>query len=189
VNKSHGLRRTNDDKRRAVAATLEHELSKEWSSSRIAEHCGVNQDMVRRLRSTLAERRSDTGNLNLTEQSVDEGKVTGKDGKRYPAKKPKTKTTTSTTKTTKTTVETPKEEEFVEEHEEAKTPEVISDGLGRPVPKPFRRRKTRTLSAPASTGGFPPVDALPSAAYSAWESAGEVALSWVRRCSCSRANW
>jgi hypothetical protein len=117
VNKTHGLRRTNDDKSRAVKATLEHALSNDWSDNAIAEHCGVDQKMVSRMRATLTS----VGALPQLNTR------TGKDGKSYPAKKPTTKTTTSETTTNKTGVETPVEESF-EEHEEVQVVEPVAEG-------------------------------------------------------------
>jgi transposase len=46
ANQSHGLRRSNSDKRRAVMAALEHPKSKTLSDSAIAEHCGVSHTTV-----------------------------------------------------------------------------------------------------------------------------------------------
>lgn len=48
VNQSHGLRRTNADKRRAVEAALAHPYSKDKSAYEIARHCGVSDEMVRK---------------------------------------------------------------------------------------------------------------------------------------------
>ena len=50
VNKTHGLRRTNDDKHRAVLAALEHDLGKDRSAGAIAKHCGVTQQCVSKIR-------------------------------------------------------------------------------------------------------------------------------------------
>jgi hypothetical protein len=192
VNKAHGLRRTNEDKCRAVKATLEHDLSDDWSDRRIAEHCGVDDKMVSRLR---AEMVSGGSKSHLT-------KRVGKDGKTYDVsktqeanKKRATKTTTSTKTTNRTVVETPTEADFVEEHEESKTayvlgnePEAVNgqfavqsvtvtDGLGRPVPDAL---------APAFllvNAGFDTVRNKIIAARTAWnEMQAELeAHPWVRR--------
>src|SRR5579885_3221905 len=46
ANGKHGLRRTNADKRRAVATMLQDEEWRQWSDRRIAEHCYVSQPFV-----------------------------------------------------------------------------------------------------------------------------------------------
>lgn len=46
VNATHGLRRTNDDKRRAVEAALRHPNAATMSNVLIAKHCGVHQSTV-----------------------------------------------------------------------------------------------------------------------------------------------
>ena len=51
-NSSHGLKRTNKDKQRAVAFVLE--LRPDWTDAKIAEHCGVTDMMVSDLRAELA---------------------------------------------------------------------------------------------------------------------------------------
>lgn len=51
VNQAHGLRRSNDDKRRAVEAALRHEYASRYSSDReIADHCGVSNTFVSNIR-------------------------------------------------------------------------------------------------------------------------------------------
>jgi hypothetical protein len=50
ANKDHGLRRTNDDKRRAVEAALAHPKAKGMSDAAIAEHCGVARETILRYR-------------------------------------------------------------------------------------------------------------------------------------------
>ena len=61
VNKTHGLRRTNPDKERAVRAALQHPKGAGSSNYQIAEHCGVSEFMVRKHRkaSTAIESKSD----------------------------------------------------------------------------------------------------------------------------------
>jgi hypothetical protein len=51
ANAAHGLRRTNDDKRRAVTRALE--LAPDMSDSAIARHCGVHHSTVATVRSAL----------------------------------------------------------------------------------------------------------------------------------------
>jgi hypothetical protein len=53
VNKSHGLRRTNADKRNAIVNALKHPKGTELSDRQIAEHVGVHHDTVRRIRKEL----------------------------------------------------------------------------------------------------------------------------------------
>jgi len=53
VNQAHGLRRTNDDKRKAVMAALRHPKGAKLSNVQIAEHCGVSEYLVRDCRKEL----------------------------------------------------------------------------------------------------------------------------------------
>jgi len=50
ANASHGLRRTNDDKRKAAMTLLEDSEWGKWSDREIARVCGVSNDFVSRLR-------------------------------------------------------------------------------------------------------------------------------------------
>jgi hypothetical protein len=50
VNKAHGLRRTNEDKERAVRAALAHPAATDKSNVQIAGHCGVDEKTVRKYR-------------------------------------------------------------------------------------------------------------------------------------------
>jgi hypothetical protein len=50
-NQSHGLKRTNDDKRLAVKLALQ--AAPDWSNGRIAEHVGVDDKTVAAVRDTL----------------------------------------------------------------------------------------------------------------------------------------
>jgi hypothetical protein len=54
VNKAHGLRRTNEDKERAVRTALLHPKAAGLSNVQIAEHCGVHERTVRRYREKAA---------------------------------------------------------------------------------------------------------------------------------------
>ncbi len=80
ANKTHGLRRTNEDKRKAVKMALLHQKCRDeqMSSRAIAEAVGVHHDMVDRIRSELG---SVGGFRQLNEKRV------GKDGKSYPARR------------------------------------------------------------------------------------------------------
>lgn len=50
ANSSHGLRRTNEDKRRAVVRLLEDDDWKQWSNSEIGRRCNVSESLVRTIR-------------------------------------------------------------------------------------------------------------------------------------------
>lgn len=52
VNHRHGVRRTNADKRKAVAAALENSIGQEQSSRAIAKQCGVSHNLVADMRKT-----------------------------------------------------------------------------------------------------------------------------------------
>jgi hypothetical protein len=72
ANANHGLKRTNADKRRAVKMLLDDE---EWSQNSnvwIADKCGVDETLVRRIK-------EESGSVKPN--------VKGKDGKTYTAKK------------------------------------------------------------------------------------------------------
>lgn len=53
ANSTHGLRRTNEDKARAVQAALKHPRSAKLSDNQIAKHCGVDHVTVGRWREKL----------------------------------------------------------------------------------------------------------------------------------------
>jgi hypothetical protein len=53
-NFDHGLRRTNDDKRKAVAWMLNDTEVSQWSGRQIAMHCAVSESLVRSMVSELA---------------------------------------------------------------------------------------------------------------------------------------
>jgi transposase-like protein len=59
ANASHGLRRTNEDKRRAVKTLLRDEEWAKWSDREIARQCGVSQPTVSSLRQELRQELSD----------------------------------------------------------------------------------------------------------------------------------
>lgn len=54
ANASHGLRRTNDDKRRAVMTLLDDEEWRRWNDVKIAEKCGVSSMFVGKVRKELS---------------------------------------------------------------------------------------------------------------------------------------
>ena len=53
ANRNHGLRRTNEDKRRAVEMALQHPKAVRLSDYQIATHCGVGHTMVSRFRESI----------------------------------------------------------------------------------------------------------------------------------------
>ena len=54
VNTAHGIRRTNEDKRRAVEAALKHSNAASMSNRDIARHCGVAESTIRNYRESLS---------------------------------------------------------------------------------------------------------------------------------------
>lgn len=55
ANAAHGLRRTNDDKRRAVLTLLEDAEWSAWSNREVARRCGVSEGFVRSLRTERSD--------------------------------------------------------------------------------------------------------------------------------------
>ncbi len=62
VNQAHGLRRTNEDKRRAVEAALSHPFHAKYSNREIARHIGVTPEYISRMATSIDRSidRSDT---------------------------------------------------------------------------------------------------------------------------------
>jgi len=56
TNKTHGLRRTNDDKHRCVVKALTHPRGRMLSDRQLAAHCGVHHYTVSRIRQQLEQR-------------------------------------------------------------------------------------------------------------------------------------
>jgi hypothetical protein len=54
ANQTHGLRRSNEDKRRAVERMFGDDEWRNWSDAKIADHVGVSQTFVRDLRPKIA---------------------------------------------------------------------------------------------------------------------------------------
>ena len=77
ANQTHGLRRTNADKRHMVTRFLSDQEWAKWSDRRIAEQCGVSQTFVSSLRSQVT--------TVVTSNSADDLPVprVGIDGKHY----------------------------------------------------------------------------------------------------------
>lgn len=80
ANKSHGLKRSNADKRKCVERMLK--LEPEWADNRIAEHVGVVNHLVSSVREQLGTNPS-------CEVDVNPPTRVGKDGKRRAAPAPK----------------------------------------------------------------------------------------------------
>jgi hypothetical protein len=72
ANAAHGLRRSNEDKRRAVETLLRDEEWGKWSNPAVAKACGVSIEFVRQLRPQVAT-------------VATSAERTGLDGKSYPA--------------------------------------------------------------------------------------------------------
>jgi transposase-like protein len=87
ANRGHGLRRTNEDKRKAVRMALESSIGAEQSSRVIAEHVGVSDMLVGEVRRQVE---ADTRRqVQDSCTSTPEPTRKGKDGKSYPTTKPK----------------------------------------------------------------------------------------------------
>lgn len=80
ANSSHGLKRTNADKRRAVETLLSDSEWVKWSDNRIAEAVGVSVPFVTGIRNELATVANSPASKAAAEPRV------GKDGKSYPKK-------------------------------------------------------------------------------------------------------
>lgn len=79
ANAKHGMQRTNEDKRKAVATALSDEEWVHYSNREIAEMCGVSDVFVASVRSQVQT---------VCTSDEPERRI-GKDGKSYPASKPK----------------------------------------------------------------------------------------------------
>lgn len=66
VNSGHGLRRSNDDKRRAVMTLLQDEEWRRWSDREIARRCKVHPDTVGKWRRETSLSESDSDNNQRT---------------------------------------------------------------------------------------------------------------------------
>lgn len=79
VNATHGLKRTNADKRRAVEIALRSAIGSEQSSRTIAEHVGVSDFLVRDVRAEVEAANDVRDSRTLTDSL----------GRQQPSKKPK----------------------------------------------------------------------------------------------------
>lgn len=75
ANATHGLRRTNADKRRAVLTLLQDEEWQRWSNREIARQCGVTHTFVAKLRRELLEEPS-SSTSDTTASSVPDASAT-----------------------------------------------------------------------------------------------------------------
>jgi len=86
ANKTHGLRRTAEDRRRAVQAALRHPHGCKLSDREIAEHVGVSPSTVGKYREQLKLQSGvQIGHLGNGQSGQ---KRQGRDGKQYPARRP-----------------------------------------------------------------------------------------------------
>lgn len=69
ANADHGLRRTNEDKRRAVLTLLNDSEWGQWSAREIARRCGVHHQLVERLRPEVASSLDDSSSERPSERT------------------------------------------------------------------------------------------------------------------------
>ena len=91
ANATHGLRRTNADKRRAVRLALEHPLGARMSNAAIAKHCHVHDRLVASVRDEIER---DDAEKSATEAPQ---KRIGADGRERPAKRVRAEAPAATT--------------------------------------------------------------------------------------------
>jgi hypothetical protein len=91
-----GLRRTQSDKRRAVEIMLNDPEWCDWSDGKIADHCGVTQPFVSKVRAEFKTIMTSTHPEEESEMSDKPSpkRVLGRDGKSYPVKEKKSSTPT-----------------------------------------------------------------------------------------------
>ena len=95
ANAGHGLRRTNEDKRRAVERLLADDEWAGWTDNRIAKAAGVSQPFVGSIRRQVITVITSTPGRTVTvdtwaepeAEKTEPEKRTGSDGKQYPVKK------------------------------------------------------------------------------------------------------
>lgn len=93
ANAAHGLRRTNEDKRRAVLRLLEDGEWGQWSDREIGRRCGVSQPFVSKLRAELSdngyqiedERKVNRGGTVYTQRRPSTAKAPAWMGEGYPS--------------------------------------------------------------------------------------------------------
>jgi hypothetical protein len=86
ANATHGLRRSNADKRRAVTILLEDDVWSTWSNREIARRCGVDEGLVRKLKDEHGSSSASADNPQIDRKVERKGTVfemkTGNIGKR-----------------------------------------------------------------------------------------------------------
>jgi N6-adenosine-specific RNA methylase IME4 len=81
ANATHGLQRTNDDKRRAVERLLRDEEWRQWANREIARRCGVSEALVRSLRSKRSDEDQSQQRIYITKHGTPSTMDTGHIGK------------------------------------------------------------------------------------------------------------
>lgn len=69
ANGKHGLRRSNDDKRKAVKTLLGDPEWAAWSDNRVAEVCGVSRELVRQMRAAILQPLQDAPAVRTVERA------------------------------------------------------------------------------------------------------------------------
>ncbi|MBH8566692.1 ParB-like nuclease domain-containing protein [Nostoc sp. CENA67] len=110
ANSNHGLRRTNEDKRRAVMTLLQDDEWKQWSDREIARRTGVHHDTVGRLRAELS------GGIRQIEAggAGEQGRKVSRNGSTYSQKSRSSRSSTSSATKAAQKPWLPKETEVVE---------------------------------------------------------------------------
>lgn len=88
ANSTHGLRRSNADKRRAVMTLLEDDEWSQWSNREIARKCAVSEAMVRNLRGPICEKNADSSTRKVERGGVTYEQNTSNIGKAQPVDEP-----------------------------------------------------------------------------------------------------
>ncbi len=132
ANASHGQRRSNEDKRRAVTLALEDEEFGKLSDRLIADMCSVSQPFVSALREELSPPKASSGDngYHLKE------KRKGRDGKEYPVKpkKPKAKEVTEAPPTQEAEAAPQEGEGTAESDKKDSSPSRRFDQVGNELP-------------------------------------------------------
>lgn len=87
ANITHGLRRSNDDKRRAVTIALADAGLAKWSDSKLAQLCGVSHPFVGQVRGELVTVTDSPPEKRTGPDAIVNGVRIGSDGKQYPGTK------------------------------------------------------------------------------------------------------
>jgi len=139
ANDSHGLRRSNADKRRAVETLLRDEKWGRESSNWIAKHCGVSQPFVSTVKAEVIT-------------VITSARVRGSDGKSYPASKPRKP---APARATESETITPEQDEAIEWYRDRDRAERD------PAPtSPVARAPLSLVSSGGKVAAFDPDDAL-----------------------------